>query len=184
MKINMILLLGALLLLTVACTTQTDTQAVDTPTHPVNDGVEATSTAWFDIPLNDVYGNNIDLRNAGKPVLIESFAIWCPTCLKQQKEVNAAHEALGDSFISIALDTDPNEDVGAVRAYAEKNGLDLTYAVSPRELTKALIDEFGVTAVQAPLAPMILVCGDKATFLRTGVKKSDELQSLIAECTV
>lgn len=183
MKFMSFLLIGALLLLIVACTTQTNDGLTDTQTQPVENTVESSTNAWFDIPLEDVYGNTIDIRTAGKPILIESFAIWCPTCLKQQKEVDAAHEALGDSFISIALDTDPNEDENAVRAYAEKHGLDLSYVVSPRALTQALIVDFGIIAVQAPLAPMIFICGEEATFLRTGVKKSAELQNLIAECT-
>jgi len=112
----------------------------------------------------------------GKQVMLESFAVWCPTCLAQQKEMKKVIEVRGDDVVHISLDTDPNEDESQVREHARKNGLDWYFAVSPVEFTQTLIDEFGLTVVSAPRAPIILICEDQsAKFLRSGLKSADEL---------
>lgn len=67
-----------------------------------------------------------------------------------------------------------------VKEHAETHGLDWYFAVSPVELTKALMDEFGLRIVSAPSAPVLLICEDQSTrFLRSGVKSADELLSEI-----
>lgn len=142
---------------------------------PKNDG-EASS--WMDIELIDVAtGEPFRISDfKGKPVLIESFAVWCPTCLQQQKQTQELKSAEGDSIIHISLDTDPNEDENSIREHIETNGFDWYYAVSPINLTLALMDEFGQTVVFAPGAPVVLVCEDGgARLLKNGVKSADEL---------
>ncbi len=139
-----------------------------------------TRSAWLDVELKDVATSKkfriSDFR--GKPVLLESFAVWCPTCTEQQRRTKELKERTGEDIIHISLDTDPNEDEEKVRNHIEEHGFDWYYAVSPIELTQALIDEFGLTIISAPSVPMILICEDQSTrFLRTGIKFPDELIS-------
>ncbi len=148
--------------------------------EPAGPAEEKTVTppAWMDIELTDVVTGEIfkisDFR--GKPVLVESFAVWCPTCLRQQRQIAGLHESEGEAIIHISIDTDPNEDATKVRDHAERNGFDWYFAISPVELTNALIDEFGLGVVIAPSAPVILINADQsARFLGSGVKSSDEL---------
>ncbi|MBT7237631.1 redoxin family protein, partial [Candidatus Woesearchaeota archaeon] len=49
---------------------------------------------WLDIELYDITSeSNFKISDfAGKKVFIESFAVWCPTCTKQQKEIKKFHE--------------------------------------------------------------------------------------------
>ena len=134
----------------------------------------------MDIELTDVAtGQKFKINDfKGKPVLMESFAVWCPTCLRQQKEIQKLKESEGDTIIHISLDTDPNEDEAKIKEHTERNGLDWYFAVSPIELTNALIDEFGLDVVSAPRAPVILICKDQsARFLKSGVKSADDLLS-------
>ncbi|MBI3040886.1 MAG: hypothetical protein HYY80_04475, partial [Chloroflexi bacterium] len=50
----------------------------------------------------------------------------------------------------------------------------------PRELTNALIAEFGLRVVSAPTAPVVLICADQSTrFLGRGIKLADKLLSEI-----
>ncbi len=138
--------------------------------------------AWMEIELKDVRTGEAfrvsDFR--GRPILLESFAVWCPTCLRQQKEMKKLKEKEGDSIIHISLNTDPNEDEDKIREHLERNGLDWYFAVSPPELTKALIDEVGLAIVSAPLAPVILICEDESVrLLRGGVKSAEALLSEI-----
>lgn len=137
-----------------------------------------TAPAWMDIELTDVTTGEVfkisDFR--GTPVLMESFAVWCTTCLAQQKQIAKLHEIEGDAIIHISIDTDPNEDAVKVIDHAERHGFDWYFVISPVELTTALIDEFGLGVVIAPSAPVILINKDQsARLLRNGVKSSDDL---------
>ncbi len=136
------------------------------------------ASAWMDIELTDVAtGQTFKISDfKGKPVLLESFAVWCPTCLRQQREIKKVREIAGDAIIHISLDTDPNEDAAKIREHLERNELDWYFVVAPIELTNALIDEFGLAVVNAPSAPVILICEDQsARLLRSGVKSADDL---------
>jgi len=137
---------------------------------------------WMDIELSDAAtGEKFKISDfKGTPILVESFAVWCPTCLRQQKEMQELKAREGDTIIHISLDTDPNEDETKIKEHVETHGLDWYFAVSPLELTKALMDEFGLKIVSAPSAPVLLICEDQSTrFLRSGVKSADELSSEI-----
>ncbi len=143
---------------------------------------QAPDRDWRDIPLRDVIsGESFRISDfADQTVLLESFAVWCPTCTKQQEEIRKLHEQVGKRVISISLDVDPNEDEQLVREHALRNGFDWLYAVAPPELTRALIDSFGTAIVAAPSAPVILICPDgsedqEARALKRGVKKADRL---------
>ena len=177
-----ILFFGALsLIFLVGCST--------TPTQPEtsNSGNTISSSAtldWKEVSIKDVNsGETFKVSDfKGKPILLESFAVWCPTCTKQQREIKKLHEEVGDSVVSITLDTDPNEDEQKVIEHAQANGFDWRYAVSPPTLTQSLIDEFGVGVVNAPSAPVILICEDQSTrYLDRGVKSKEDLKSAIAQ---
>jgi len=137
-----------------------------------------TAPAWLNFKLTDVITGEVFTINdfKGKPVLLESFAVWCPTCLTQQKQIAELHEREGDAIIHISIDTDPNETAGKVIDHAERNGFDWYFAVSPAELTNALIDDFGLGVVIAPSAPVILINADQsARLLGSGVKSAADL---------
>ena len=118
--------------------------------------------SWMEFELEDIRtGETFSISDfQGKPILLESFAVWCPTCTKQQREIKKLHEEIGDDVISISLDTDQSEDKARVRTHIESNGFNWYYAISPIELTQSLIDEFGNSIISAPSSPMILICED------------------------
>lgn len=144
---------------------------------------ESNSPGWRDIALKDVRtGKSFRISDFDKPVLLESFAVWCPTCTKQQKELKNLHEEIGDDVVSIALNTDPNEDEAKVLEHVERNGFDWYYAVAPSEMTRSLIEEFGINFVNAPQAPVALICNENnARFLPNGVKDVDDLKNEISK---
>lgn len=144
----------------------------------------AATPSWMDIELVDaVTGETFKISDfKGKPILLETFAVWCPTCLRQQQEIAKLHLSEGDAIIHISLDTDPNEDEAKVREHVQSNGLDWYFAVSPIELSQALIEEFGFSVVVAPVAPVILICPDQsARLLGSGVKSADKLLAEVAK---
>ncbi|MDA0524297.1 TlpA family protein disulfide reductase [Methanococcoides alaskense] len=132
---------------------------------------------WKEVELTDtITGDTFKISDfEGQTVMLETFAVWCPTCLQQQKEMEEL-AGIKPGVIHISLDTDPNEDTELVRDHAEKNGFDWYFAVAPIEMTESLIDEFGFVVVNAPSAPVVLICNDQSTrLLDRGLKQSDEL---------
>ena len=76
--------------------------------------------AWYSAGLTDVRsGEAFTIADAqGKVILVETMAIWCSNCLRQQQEVKALHEALGerDDLVTVVLDIDLNEDADKLQA--------------------------------------------------------------------
>ena len=139
---------------------------------------------WAHIELTDVLtGETFQIADyAGKPILIESFAVWCSNCLRQQREMARLIETTGESIVHIALDTDPNENMDTVRSHAERHGFNWHYAVAPIEMTQDLIAEFGLAVVNAPRTPVILIEADGSfRLLPAGVKSAENLLEEIGE---
>lgn len=148
----------------------------------VEQTTEDTLVDWRDTELTDIAtGETFRISDfEGSTVMLESFAVWCPTCLKQQKEVQTFRLTEGnttDNVVHISLDTDPNEDEEQVREYFENNGFDWYFAIAPPEMTQSMIDEFGSQVVVAPSAPVVLICEDQsARLMPRGVKSPEDLQ--------
>jgi thiol-disulfide isomerase/thioredoxin len=137
---------------------------------------------WRNIELKDINTQTSfkisDFKE--KPILLEAFAVWCPTCKRQQDEVKKLHEEIGDDVISISLDTDENENEKLVLSHLTKHEYDWYFAISPSDLTQSLIKEFGPGVVSAPSAPVIAIDIDgNAKLLKRGVKSSSELKTAL-----
>ena len=111
---------------------------------------------------------------ADTPVLVETMAIWCTTCLGQQREVVRAHE-LGD-FVSVGIDVDPNERAPDLAAYADREGFDWRFAVADRELVRLLSERFGFEVTNPPSTPTFVVFAGSIRALDFGrVRSAEEL---------
>ncbi len=149
----------------------------------VSDPVEIEDVDWKDTPLKDVISGEVfRVSDFDKPVVLESFAVWCPTCKKQQDEIMKLI-ADGDDSVHVSIDTDPNEDEAKVAAHVNRYSYDWNFVVFPIEATRYLIEEFGVDVVNAPKAPVIVVCpGGTSRLLGSGVKSAAELRKEIDKC--
>ena len=147
---------------------------------------EAPAVAWLGVELTDVRtGATFTLADfTEKPVLLETFAVWCGTCTNQQRQIDALHGEIGDTVVSVTLNTDPNETQEQIVRHLDRYGFDWRYAVSPVALSRSLRDEFGVSVLHPPSAPMILICPGQTerTLLRRGVKGAGFLQERIEAC--
>jgi peroxiredoxin len=133
---------------------------------------------YFDIPLKDVLTEEVFTISDfnGRTVLLETFAVWCPTCKRQQKEIAVLLEQIDENIVVISLDVDPNESEKQVKDHAEKLGHDWYHAISPPELTQLLIRQFGTAVVVAPSAPVIIIDkAGQARLLKRGVKTAKQL---------
>lgn len=163
MKLPLIILAIGLIALSACTTTQ------EQPT---------TTTDWTELTLTDITTQeNISVSEfEGEPVLVETFAVWCPTCKRQQEEVQQLETA------HITINIDPNENEQLVQDYMQEHGFEGHYAIAPQEYTQELINEFGVSIANAPSSPIILVCADQsAQLLPRGLKTAQELRGYITD---
>ena len=119
---------------------------------------------------------------AGKVVLLETMAMWCPNCVMQGNEVRNLHEALGnpDDLISVSLDVDVNEEADALKKYAHDYGFDWHFAIAPLEVARALGNLYTAQYLNPPLAPMLIIDRDgNVHHLEYGLKDAETLQKIV-----
>jgi hypothetical protein len=140
--------------------------------------------AWFNAQLTDVNtGKSFKMADfKGKVVLVETMAVWCSNCLKQQNEVKALHAQLDmrDDFVSVALDIDPNENDGTLKAHAMNRGFDWTYAVTPAEVAREIGQLYGAQFLNPPSTPMLIIDRQgRAHPLPFGIKSGNDLKAAL-----
>jgi len=142
--------------------------------------VEMMSPEWFSIPLINVQTDEIfsvaDLK--GKVVLVETLAMWCSNCLKQQGQVLELHNLLGEQtdFVSLGIDIDPNENADALKNYVDKNGFGWWYTVAPTELAREIGRLYGDQFLNPPSTPMLIIDSHGEVHpLPFGIKSAEDL---------
>jgi len=95
----------------------------------------------------------------GKVVLVETMAIWCSNCFKQQGEVYALHKLISDreNFVSLGIDIDPNENAEALKTYITDNGFTWLYTVAPTEVAREIGQLYGTQFLNPPSTPMLII---------------------------
>lgn len=146
--------------------------------------VTAATPDWFDMELVDAQTGETFTMNdyAGKVVLLETMAIWCPNCVVQGNEIRNLHELLGnpDDLISVSLDVDVNEDNAALKEYAYGYGFDWHFAIAPLEVARALGNLYTAQYLNPPLAPMLIIDRKgNVHHLEYGIKDAATLQEAV-----
>ena len=167
--------------------TMTDTMMAATPDAMMpHDAMTDTmmAPAWFSAALTEATtGTTFTIQDfKGKVVLVETMAIWCSTCLQQQKEVKALHALLGEraDFASVGIGVDINESLAALKNYVAKNGFDWTYTVASQEVAREIGNLYGAQFLNPPSAPMLIIDRHGAAHpLPFGVKSAADLQKAL-----
>lgn len=74
-----------------------------------------------DFALQDYDGKTARLSDfAGKPLVINSWAAWCPFCKKELPDFVSAQKEFGDNVIIIAIDR--AESLRVAKGYTDKQG--------------------------------------------------------------
>jgi thiol-disulfide isomerase/thioredoxin len=121
----------------------------------------AQAPEWFGMELTDVVTGETFTMNdfAGRVVLVETMAMWCPNCLVQAAQVRELHELLGgnEDLISVSLDVDVNEDADSLKEYVEEYGLTGRFAIAPLLVARALGNLYTAQYLNPPLSPMLII---------------------------
>ena len=139
---------------------------------------------WFNIELTDVQtGKTFSMIDyAGKVVLVETMAIWCPNFLIQATQVGKLHEALGnpEDLISVTLDVDSHEDEAVLKEYASGYRFDWHFAIAPLSVERALGNLYSAEYLNPPLSPMLVIDRDGNVHqLEYGIKDAETLQKIV-----
>jgi peroxiredoxin len=139
---------------------------------------------WFDIELTDVQTDETFSMNdyAGKVVLVETMAMWCPNCLFQANEVRKMHKLLDkpDDVISISLDVDLHEDRASLKDYVTEYGFEWRFAIAPLEVARALGNLYNAEYLNPPLSPMLIIDRNGEVHqLEYGQKSAESLQKSV-----
>jgi hypothetical protein len=136
------------------------------------------SKAWANAPLTDVEtGETFTIAElAGKPLFIESMAIWCSNCRAQQgRFAEALAQLAPGSTEYVVLTVDPSETAEDLARYKSERGFTGRYAVAGRELAKALAAEFGPNAINPPSVPVIFVSPAGEVEFGTGQESVEQI---------
>ena len=156
---------------------ETDASMMDTP-------------AWFSETFTDARTGQVFsiTDHKGKVILVETLAMWCSNCKKQQGQVVELHNLLGerDDFISFGLDIDTNENAADLANYVQNNGFDWLYAVATPEVAREIGNLYGAQFLNPPSTPMLIIDRHgEAHPLPFGIKSAqdlyDALQPFLAE---
>jgi len=139
---------------------------------------------WFGMEMTDVRTGETFTMNdyAGKVVLLETIAIWCPNCLVQAAHVRDLHKVLGypEDLISVTLDVDSSEDEATLKEYMLEWGFDWHFAIAPLLVQRALGNLYSAQYLNPPLSPMLII--DRAGNvhqLEYGIKDVAKLQKAV-----
>ncbi len=136
------------------------------------------SKAWANATLTDVAtGEEFTIADlAGKPLFIETMAIWCSNCRAQQGRFT---EALGrlpaGTAEYVVLTVDPSETAEDLARYKADRGFTGRYAVAGKKLAKALEAEFGPNALNPPSVPVIHVSPSGEVSFSTGSESVEKI---------
>jgi thiol-disulfide isomerase/thioredoxin len=139
---------------------------------------------WFNIAMTDVQTGKTFTMNdfAGKVVLIQTIAEWCPNCIFQQAESRKMVQKLGnpEDLILISLDVDSHEDEASLKQYAQDFAFEWRFAVAPLLVQRAMGNLYNAEYLNPPLDPMLLIDRQgNAHQLPYKEKKMDELQKIV-----
>lgn len=180
--IRFILISLSIFLIVTACSPE---QAVTTSVPQSTTTIATAATPdWFDMELTDAQTGETFTMNdyAGKVVLLETMAVWCPNCIIQGNEVRNLHEALGnpDDLVSISLDVDFYEDQASLKDYVSEFGFDWHFAVAPLLVARALGNLYSAEYLNPPLSPMLIIDRDGSVHqLEYGIKDTETLQKIV-----
>jgi thiol-disulfide isomerase/thioredoxin len=161
-----------------------NTPMPDAMTTPIPGDNTMTSPAWFSTALTEVHtGETFTINDLkGKVVLVETMAVWCTNCFKQQTQVKALHAAIGqrDDFISMGMDIDPNEDAPKLKTFTETNDFNWKYVVAPAEVSRELASLYGSQFLNPPSTPMLVIDRHGVAHpLPFGIKSADTLMKAL-----
>jgi thiol-disulfide isomerase/thioredoxin len=127
----------------------------------------------LDVPFQFMDGTEANLADfAGKPLVVNFWASWCPACVAELPDLEAVHAALGDQVVFLGMnmqETDPE----AAAALIASTGVSYQLATDP---DGSIFTSFGGIAM--PTTVFIDEHGQVAT-THAGALFAEDLEAII-----
>lgn len=111
---------------------------------------EAGAVAWQETPITDIVTGEAftiaGLAAAGDPVLIQTYADWCPACSAQLAEIARFQESRPDAATFVLLSPDPAADAETMRERFGAAGVTGYAVVPPAGFSRKMIGDLGRAA--------------------------------------
>lgn len=101
-------------------------------TSAPSSGQKAAAEKAPNFGLQDYKGKTIKLSDfAGKPLVINSWAAWCPFCRKELPDFSTVQKEFGDKVVIIAIDR--AETLDTAKKYSDQLGVtnDIVFLLDP-----------------------------------------------------
>lgn len=142
---------------------------------------------WFTTPMTDIQSKKTltiyELISAGKPVIIHTFAVWCPACTIQLGETTRLLYDYPGEYTMIAIDADPHEAEETVSEHILINAFEGYFVSAPVSVSREMIRDLG-TGVTLSLPQTIIISGGRVRTLGSGVFRESELRAIIADNSI
>lgn len=137
-------------------------------------GVQADrSSPGLDVPFEFMDGSHANLADyAGRPLVVNFWASWCPACVAEMPDFQEVHAALGDEVVFLGLNMQEN-DPAAARALVEGAGTTYQLGLDP---SGSIFTMFGGIAM--PTTVFIDADG-RVVRTHSGTLFADDLEELI-----
>jgi hypothetical protein len=121
----------------------------------------------------------------GCAVYVETMATWCFNCLMQMGNIVEAMPLLDpDRHVVIAISVETDLAAEDLARYADNSDLDWIFSVASTDLLKAIVDEFGRSAIVPPATPHVIINPDgSAGELLTGLRGPEEIVDLMNDAS-
>jgi len=84
--------------------------------------------------LKDSHGNTVNLADfEGKNIIVNSWAVWCPFCVKELEDFAKLQQEFGDEITIVAIDR--AESLEKTKSYTDEVGVtdDLIFLLDPND---------------------------------------------------
>lgn len=129
-----------------------------------------------DFSLEDYNGNTVSLADfQGKPIIVNSWAVWCPFCVKELEDFAKLQQEFGDKIVIIAIDR--AEPLSKVKQYTDDLGVTdtLVFLLDPQDSFYRSIGGFSMPET-------IFVDGkDNILFHKRGPMTIDEMKAKVQQ---
>ena len=99
---------------------------------PSGDGSESRMVP--DLSFEDYNGNTVSLRGfIGTPIVVNSWAVWCPFCVKELADFVEVKKEFGDQIVIISIDR--AESLELAKGFTDDLGVtnDLLFLLDPED---------------------------------------------------
>lgn len=156
------------------------TQKINPPVQSIN--LSGYHLSWISVPMIEVNTEKslsvADLLITGKPIIIHTFAVWCPSCTIQLQESTQLVSDNPDTYIVLAMDIDPKENSAIVKNHIKKNNFSGYFVNAPLEVSRDIIKTLG-TGTALSLPQTIIITNGTVTLLGDGVFREAKLKETI-----